>query len=198
MLYIEHVLYINLEHRDDRKIQIENELTKLPLTFERVDAIKTEPGIIGCGQSHIKCLKLAKERGYGAVWIFEDDFTFTMSIDNVMKTLKEIYETCDSVDVIMGAYNLIESAKYDKWLKGNEVQTASCYIVFEHYYDKLIENLEEGNAKLIETGEHWNYANDQYWKKLQKDGCWICVDPRFGIQRASYSDNSKCFMDYGI
>jgi hypothetical protein len=195
---IDHILYINLEHRFDRRIEIELELSKLPFTFERVDAIKTNPGIIGCGQSHLKCLKIAKERGYRGVWIFEDDFTFTMPIADVMKTLKGIMS---NIDVILGAYNLVGCdvvAVDDGMLKGIDVQTASCYIVFEHYYDTMIANLEEGNAKLVETGEHWNYANDQYWKRLQKGDCWMCVNPRFGIQRASYSDNSECFMDHGV
>ena len=39
----------------------------------RLDAIKHEIGYVGCAQSHIKCIELAKERDYPFVCIFEDD-----------------------------------------------------------------------------------------------------------------------------
>ena len=192
------ILYINLDYRTDRREQIEAELKHF--TFERVCAIRTDPGIIGCGQSHLLCLEIAKTRGLPMVWIMEDDFTFTQPIPEVLKTLDQINEI---PDVIFAAYIYMGAKPDDEMQKeglrtATDIQTASSYIVFEHYYDTLINNIKEGNRLLVETGEHWNYSNDQYWKRLQICDNWAYIVPRFGIQRASYSDNANEVTDYGF
>ena len=40
--YIDKIIYINLEHRTDRREQIEGELDKFNLSYERFNAIKTK------------------------------------------------------------------------------------------------------------------------------------------------------------
>lgn len=50
--YINKIIYINLEKRNDRKTQIENELKLFELNAERYNAIENKTGIIGCKQSH--------------------------------------------------------------------------------------------------------------------------------------------------
>ena len=64
------------------------------------------------------------------------------------------------------------------------------------FYDKMIELYEWTIPLLQETKEHWNYANDQCWKRLQPESNWYCLTPRCGRQRAGYSDNSEKFQDY--
>ena len=86
---IDHIFYINLEERVDRKNLIEIELNKFDLKYERFPAIKDEMGIYGCGLSHLSVLKLAKERGYKNVLIFEDDFTFLVSKEEFETFLNE-------------------------------------------------------------------------------------------------------------
>ena len=75
---VEHVLYINLNERTDRRKEILDELTKLNLLSkaERFNAIRTPNGRIGCTLSHLKCLQLAKERDYNNVLIVEDENQF--------------------------------------------------------------------------------------------------------------------------
>jgi GR25 family glycosyltransferase involved in LPS biosynthesis len=68
------VFYINLEHRKDRREQIEGELNKLGLKYERFPAIQLNPGNVGCGLSHLAVMKIAKERNLKNVFIIEDDF----------------------------------------------------------------------------------------------------------------------------
>ena len=70
-------LYINLEHREDRKNQIESELKKVGFNnYQRFNAIKNEKGYLGCSESHLECLKLARAQNYPNVIILEDDFEF--------------------------------------------------------------------------------------------------------------------------
>ena len=79
---MEHIVYINLEKRSDRREEIENELNDFQLHYERFEAIHDNPGILGCTKSHLRVLKLAKERGWKYVLILEDDFTVTKTLLN--------------------------------------------------------------------------------------------------------------------
>ena len=65
-------------------------------------------------------------------------------------------------------------------------------------YDELIELYEWAIPKLDETLEHWIYANDQIWVSLMCRKNWYCFKERVGRQRASHSDNTNTFADYGI
>jgi GR25 family glycosyltransferase involved in LPS biosynthesis len=199
--HIDRIIYINLEHRKDRLSEIENELeiTSLKQNSERFEAIKCIPGIAGCGYSHLSVLKLAKERKYRNVLILEDDFTFLVTKEEFEFELTRFFETVKEFDVCMLSYNLqrSEPTEHPFLIKALEVQTASAYIVNERFYDKLITLYEDVIPKLEKTDMHWLYANDQCWKGLQQKDRWFYFKNRIGKQRASYSDNSMSFMDYG-
>ena len=68
---IDKIFYINLDRRTDRRDLIEMDLAKIGLVAERFVGIPYEPGIVGCGKSHLAVMKLAKERGYKNVLILD-------------------------------------------------------------------------------------------------------------------------------
>ena len=72
MELLKNTLYINLDHREDLKENVENQLKSINVTGERFSAIKTKAGCVGCTMSHIKCLELAIERKYEYVFICMD------------------------------------------------------------------------------------------------------------------------------
>uniref|UniRef100_A0A6C0I0A0 Methyltransferase FkbM domain-containing protein n=1 Tax=viral metagenome TaxID=1070528 RepID=A0A6C0I0A0_9ZZZZ len=198
---ISHIFYINLNKRTDRKEEIENELFKYITpcicdNYERFPAIETAGfGILGCGQSHLAVLKLAKERNYNNVLILEDDFTFIISKEDFKNELNAFFSLNIDYDVCMLSYNI---QKYEEYVFPNlykiiEAQTASGYIVNSHYYDTLIELYESAMIELDRTKMHWVYANDQIWKSLQKKDNWYCFKNRIGIQRDGFSDNSNLY-----
>ena len=189
-MLIDKIFYINLDHRTDRRIEIESELNKFNLEYERFPAIlhKTIGGV-GCGKSHIEVLKLAKSRGYKRVMILEDDFMFTVSKENFEEYISKI----DNVkfDVCLLSYHLIDSVNSNNYpflKKVHEAQTTSGYIINDSYYDILIELFESAVINFEATNHHWLYAIDVAWKKLQKRDLWYCFYPRIGKQRPSYSD----------
>ena len=199
---IDHIFYINLEKRQDRKEEIENELNTHGLVGERFDAIPHNPGCVGCAKSHLSVLKLAKERNYKNVLILEDDFQFLVSKDVFEHELVQFFEQVSTkcrYDVLFLAYNLYQScdiAGFPFIKRAVESQTASAYLVNNHYYDTLI-NLYEMNIPILEqTEKHWIYANDQIWKPLQKIDTWIYFTKRIGKQRPGYSDNDCRICDY--
>jgi len=199
---IDHIFYINLAHRKDRLEEIERELNNLNLPYERFEAISTPGcGSIGCSYSHLGVLKLARERGYRNVLIFEDDFQFKITKTDFEDGLTKLFEEpiTKDFDVCMLGYNLIRGEiveEYPFLTRVIEAQTMSAYLVNHSIYDRLIELYEWSSPLMAKTGEHWNYACDQAWKRLQPWAKWYCFTQRMGIQRPSYSDNTDHFEDY--
>ena len=71
---IQHILYINLERRPDRKKSVESQLTQVGFTnFKRFNAfdIRENPRL-GCSTSHLKCLQYAKQQNWDMVMIVEE------------------------------------------------------------------------------------------------------------------------------
>ena len=199
--YIDKIIYINLDRREDRKEEIEKELNDFNLPYERFKAIdypEHGKGIVGCTYSHLAVLKLAKERKYKNVLILEDDFTFVVSKEEFENQLTQFFEQNIQFDVCMISYSISksESTEYSFVNRVIEGQTASGYIVNEHYYDAIIDLYEWAAPLLDETLHHWIYANDQVWKRLQEKDMWYYFKTRLGKQRPSYSDNSNQFFDY--
>ena len=204
--YIDHIIYINLEHRTDRREEIERELARMDLTdkAERFEAtyIK-EQGILGCTISHMEAIRLAKNRGYKNVLILEDDFEFLLEKDVVESRLETFFRSKlgRNYDVCMLCFGVMRDSENpmeecDLVKRVIEAQNAAAYILQEKYYDVIIELYERIIPLLQETKAHWLYANDQAWKNLQEKDRWYHFIERFGKQRAGYSDNSCEYMDY--
>jgi len=197
---VDHIFYINLAHRQDRKVEIERELDAFGLSYERFEAISTPGcGSIGCSYSHLGVLKLARERGYRNVLIFEDDFQFKVSKTEFEDGLTALFAMPTQFDVCMLGYNLNrgEIVEGTPWLtRVYEAQTMSGYLVNNSMYDQLIELYEWSSPLMASTREHWNYACDQAWKRFQPGAKWFCFTQRMGIQRPSHSDNTDHYEDY--
>lgn len=194
-----HSFYINLDERADRKAEFEYECTRMNLTVERFPAIRTFPGLSGCSQSHLNVLKLARERQYSEVTIFEDDFKFLITKDAFQTILLSLPE---NYDVVMIGYNLIQSTPHNKLFgKALEIQTTSGYIVHSRFYDTLIARWEEALNLLHEHDRHSydsKFMLDQYWKPLQPVSNWYYTLDRVGRQRGSWSNLYERYVDYGV
>jgi hypothetical protein len=188
--------YINLDHRTDRRSEIEGECARLDVPVERFPARTSITPTHGCALSHLEVLKLARERGLPEVLLFEDDFQFLITREQWVDILAHLPA---DYDVVMLSYNLLQSEPYnDRFGRALEVQTASGYLVHSRFYDMLIATMEEGYARLLETNAHWIYMNDQYWKRLQPTSRWYYSLLRVGKQRPGFSDLGQKFVDNGI
>ncbi len=197
---IKHTLYINLEHREDRKKHVEEELNKIGIQNpERFDAIKMDFGAIGCSMSHLKCLQIAKENNWPHLLICEDDILFLdpgLFIQQ-LNTFLENHQ--DDWDVVLLAGNNTPPYKEvdDTCVQVGRCQTTTAYIVKSHYYDALISNISESVEKL--TADPYNrpsYAIDRYWFTLQEQDRWFLIVPLSVIQKNDYSDIEKRHIDY--
>jgi glycosyl transferase family 25 len=193
MNLIENTIYINLEHRTDRLAHVQQELAKLGIanSAERFNAIKTKSGRLGCTLSHIKCLELAKSRGYEQVFICEDDITF-LKPELLLKNLEQFAENEEIIwDMcLVGANNVPPFQPVNDYcIRVFYAQTTTGYIVKEHYYDTLITNFKESAQKLIQDPEnHIQYALDMYWKRLQRQDFWYMIIPPTVTQYTNFSD----------
>lgn len=183
--------YINLDERPERRQQIEEELLRINLDFERFPAIKHKIGALGCTLSHIKALERGISTGAAHILMFEDDFIFTIVPSYFHELLNHVMQT--DYDVFLLGYCYLEKKDMfvtnDKLLK--KVIEASCthgYMVNKNYASKLLENFKRG-YRLKRRTHKQDHNIDLYWKKLQRNDLWVCdATGPCGIQREGYSD----------
>jgi hypothetical protein len=201
MDHLDKIFYINLDRRTDRLEQIEGELKKMNFGENQTERFRgIELGQIGCIQSHIGVLKLAKERHYRNILILEDDFQFSVDRGTFDAELNRFFQRGIDFYVLMIAH-LCNGSKWvdDQLSIGTDCQDGSGYIVNESVYDSLIFWLSVGSDQLSKTGQHWLYMNDQIWKKLQTEDKWFILNRKMGQQNGSKSDlaNTEVIMENG-
>lgn len=193
------VYYINLEHRIDRKEQIETELSKIFLSFERFNAIKHANGAIGCGKSHIEILKKGLTSNKDYICIFEDDFVWELQSEDVKEKLDSIFKQDFNIVLLSYHFPMISPKKLSKKKLGffGNCQMASGYIIHKRFIPTLLKNFEKC-IFMLETKNNKNMAIDQSWKSLQIfENKFFVSSPRLGKQRPSYSDIEKKEVSYG-
>jgi GR25 family glycosyltransferase involved in LPS biosynthesis len=202
------VLYINLESRNDRRVHVEAQLAELKnasngmpnLVVERFNAIKhMVHGAIGCSMSHMRCIQIAKERGWDHVLVCEDDVLFT-NAPLFLAQLTKFMSTVRQWDVALLAGNNIPPFRVvnDACIQVSSCQTTTAYIVKSHYYDTLIENYRAGINKLMRSPtQKLDYAIDRHWFELQRRDRWFLITPLSVVQREDYSDIEQRFTNYG-
>ena len=195
----EHTLFINLDERTDRLAHVTAEFEKMGIVAERVKAIKMATGAVGCTMSHIRCLELAKQRGYEQVFICEDDITFTNP--ELFKANLEKFSDNDEIMwdlLIIGGNNVPPYQQVTEYCaRVFYCQTTTGYVVKKHYYDTLLENFKESARQLMrDPKNHSTYALDMYWKRLQKQDFWYMITPPTVTQYESYSDIENRVVDY--
>ena len=199
MEYIDTIYYCNLKQRPDRNIEFLDEMEKFGIPAEkihRIDAVYTPGfGILGCGKSHNLALRHFLDSGKEICAIFEDDFMFTESKETVNTILTQFFEKKVYFDCLMLAGNIIQAVPTElPYLKKvYDGQTTSSYIITRHFASILLKLWEEA-AQLMEIHIAQNgkinhyYCLDIAWKQLQPHNHWFIVEPKFGLQRESYSD----------
>jgi hypothetical protein len=209
MDHIDVVYYINLDHRTDRRSQIEGELDKVGVPLEkrvRIPGVsKPGFGILGCGLAHKRTMETFLTSSHKNCLVLEDDFEFTLDMDYVKLILNAIFEEKISFHCIMlaGCILEIKPTNYPFLQKVLNVHTASAYLITKEFAPVLLESYTE-STKLLETTytetgvKNISYHNDIWWKRYQPYYDWFIVNPRMGDQRESFSDNLERNLKYGF
>jgi GR25 family glycosyltransferase involved in LPS biosynthesis len=195
------IFYINLDHRRDRRVQIEHELERMGLSkhAERWTAIRNEDhGHIGCYQSHLALLRHIRDNDLAPALILEDDFQFLVGPEDVRFILDKILEM--PFFIVNLAYNVRKSAPYNEhFRRALDLQTTAAYMISKEGLGPLIQTLEAHERLLLKRPDHQMFAIDQVWKKLQgPTQNWFFTTKRIGQQRESYSDIEKKLVSYNV
>ena len=89
---------INLKDREDRWRHIRINKTEMDFEGEiiRMDAIKHKKGFVGCGLSHQKAIKIAKEKKLDKILVIEDDCLFKNgSFEHFLNCIEQLPEDWD-------------------------------------------------------------------------------------------------------
>lgn len=195
------IVYINLEHRTDRKEALLSELEKVFTDEERIHRIDAvyDPfyGHRGCTLSHLRAVELAKEKGWKNVLILEDDCYFKKGADYVDRVIDGFFEHVPQWDVFFLGTRVY---KFQKTVWPNVIRVldsrgAQAYVLGEHYYDQFLELLRytyENMSKHPFTIE--GMAHDENWVHLMAQHMWLCSDVVLH-QRTGYSDIERIYRD---
>jgi len=136
--FVNKVIYINLDHREDRRIIMSKFFTDTQIPLEKVirfPAIKNKNGSLGCVESHLGVLKLAKENGWKNILILEDDVEI-LNFEEGYKKLEELVSLPKwDVIMLMGWYYKHDIPRI--YGGGN----SGAYLVNERYIDTLLSNI---------------------------------------------------------
>jgi glycosyl transferase family 25 len=195
---ITHVFYINLEHRTDRRVHVEQQLRNIGINnAQRFNAIKMENGAIGCSMSHLQCLEIALANDWDHVMIVEDDILF-LDTNVFLIQFSKCISRNDFDVLLLGGNNKPPYARIDdSCIQVKSCYTTTGYIVKKHYYNTLIANIRESIKKLTAEPSKPNlYAIDVYWAHLQRQGKWLLITPLTVVQMEGYSDIDKRMTSY--
>ena len=204
------IYYINLEHRKDRKKQIEKTLNNLSISTNKIHRINAYyeklNGHLGCALSHISALEDAVIKNYSKIIILEDDAFIRnkngiISFHNILNHLKSDWDI-----ILLGGIEY-DTKKYNKDAKRcNHVTTTISYCIQRKYIQTLLSNFKKSaelmkkemnilnnrnysmkNRKVFET----KFAIDQRWCDLQKKDKWYIINPHLFSQGRLSSDIMK-------
>lgn len=205
--FIDKVVYINLDHRQDRRDIMKQFFQEGQIPEEKIyrfSAISHPVGAVGCTMSHIGVLNLAKLNKWKSILILEDDVKWNNFKEDYNKLTELLTNTVDwDVCMLGGAYIKLNlpyvSASHSTF----------SYIVKEHYYDTLLNNFNIGlsikldkklpfrfyPSKKSRIDKYYELVSsdsyhclDTYWVLLQERDKWICMLPMMTDHVHTFSD----------
>lgn len=196
---ITHSFFINLDHRTDRKQHVEKQLRSVGISSPvRFSAIRLPNGAIGCGMSHLRCLEHARNNAWDHVLIVEDDIQF-LDPSLFVNQINALLHNQKEWDVLLlGGNNVPPYREVDTTcVQVSFCQTTTGYLVKNHYFETLINNIRLGISHLIrEPNNRIMYAIDKFWILLQRQDKWFLIIPLTVTQREDYSDIERMPTNY--
>lgn len=201
---LDHLYYINLEHRKDMYESINNVIDNLGFDrnkVTRIDAINKENGAYGCALSHIKTLQDAKKNGYDKVLILEDDFVpfdYQETNEKIKKFLDEVQDW-DLVMLSSSYMNKTLPTDFCNISKVLDCQGTIAYAISSKYIDTLLEIFKQSAEYLSQVEvycEPCEYCIDMFWKQLQPNSNWYIFNPILGKEYPKFSDVQNRFVSH--
>ena len=204
---VDAVLFINLDSRPDRKVQLTEELRSIGMPEEkifRLSAVKRKWGALGCALSHEAAMRFVIEKGWKRALILEDDAAFeykdrerwAKGMGDIERLVKSSGDSdIDSKwDVIfMGGFvrdpKGPEKTEHGTLWRTKNTTCLHAYIVRGEYAKKMLPHIEASNQMLMKNPPNVKqYHVDNALVQLMGIDRWFVSIPTLCYQRESYSD----------
>ena len=133
------ILYINLNHREDRKKNFLSNFNGYDMGKDdkivRIEGVhEKENGALGCLKSHIKALEYANKLDFPYVLVCEDDFQF-FDFAECEKHVQTFMEKVKEWDVLLIGLNLNqkEDTEHEGVIRVLNSQTCSAFLIKKEY-----------------------------------------------------------------
>ena len=194
------ILYINLDHREDRKNETLAEFSKIGLKGTvRLPAIAEENGALGCAKSHVAALTRLRNTDFTAAIICEDDVEFLVDRTKLDKVVQAFLDS-PSLGVLC-LVNRVRGPRiriHNELAVSNNIQMAACYVLKPWALAPLLDSFSISAQGLAGGEPARTHAIDQGWKKLQSRVMLFGVPwAHVARQRESFSDIEKKVKSYG-
>ena len=183
MIPVDHVLYINLDHRTDKLEALRTKFANAGIPNDkatRINAIYTPgKGVLGCALSHCKALELAKSHPeWEWTLILEDDIVFEENPwDEIRLALENV--TPDVLMIARGA-SIVDERRHhssNNICKVKSACVAAGYIVRRDYIPTLLQNIYESIEHFIQPGGNIvDHPHDVYWYSIQERDGWYTFE----------------------
>ncbi|MFZ4773358.1 MAG: glycosyltransferase family 25 protein [Chlamydiia bacterium] len=192
----EKILYINLDHRLDRKNALLEELARVKVDPNRIIRIEAvhEPlnGHRGCALSHIKAIEYAQKNQLREVLILEDDAFFSLNAEQIEEHLSYFAQSVSHFDVLLlgGRIELYQEGSIPRIFRAKRSRLAHAYVVKEHYYKTLLAVFCDTYKKLLNIpffSDAKSTVIDRTWDPLFEKDLFLFTEI-FAYQRESFSD----------
>jgi glycosyl transferase family 25 len=188
--FIDKFIYINLDHRQDRRDIMSKFFEEGQIPLEKVvrfSAIKRPSGALGCVESHMEVLNLAIRENWKNILILEDDLKWSKGFEENYKKLEELTKLSNwDVILLTGWYY---EYNFPRIFKANNT---GGYLVNEAYRSKLLANRITSVHKLSRgigfDLKNSKYNADMYWNELMKVDKWYGLNPCICYQVDGFSD----------
>ena len=135
---------INLKECPERWEKAEKHLLEYGFKPERFEAIRHEIGSYGCSLSHNAIIKMAKEKGWQEVMVFEDDICFLYPKKEIWKQIKRLNMV--KADVVYLGANFAwdtecEYIQRKYWIEIKKCLGRFAVIYRESCYDWLLDHM---------------------------------------------------------
>ena len=143
-------IVINLEHRHDRMELLNKAFPDQ--VIERYNAVLHDDPEIGCRESHLAVIRIAKERNYPWVLILEDDCEpYPVFQTEFPKVLSYLWSHKSEWELYNGGSIPFTVRNYDKSILQIENWIAAQFIIVNSSaYDKLLNHDSTKHAKKID------------------------------------------------
>jgi hypothetical protein len=199
---VEHILYINLEHRIDRKEQIMKTLSEYfpeEIIYRIPGILNIDSPCIGIAQAHINAIQHAITNNWKHVLIMEDDMIFNEFEKNYKKLQDLMSSPYDTI--VLSGINVDYNPETSKLYKCSSM---GAYLVHQNYFLTLLNNFKDGlknliiediklrqkflwNPRKFEDGQQ--FIIDNYWQRLQQKDNWFILPLCYS--KENFSDSLK-------